>query len=183
MALTPRKALFLTGFVALPLVTHLAAVQPALDTRSEAIERQRNAGQIQQENQARIRQARELEELWGRFKPQADEGMEGMEEYLNPVLIQKRVTELARVVGCDVRIQQDTRGEHEFVAHYNLTGSGTWPDVVHMIDQLERGHYRVRFDSVTVMLPEDLESDARVTVNASFMIPDIPVRSRREDRQ
>jgi len=174
--MTPRKITFLLAFAIVPGAFWAAGVNPALSRRHAAITERNNAHMIQQSNRDKISRRDELATEWLDFKPLAKDGLQNLGEYLNPILIQKRVYQLAASFDCKLRIsQQGKDGEDQESLRFNISGEGHYKNLVELIDTLERGSYRIRFEELSLILPSGEKSgQVRVTMNARFTIPRIP---------
>lgn len=170
-----RKLAFLLGFPALAGATWLLAVSPALARHHRALAELQGADKFMAENRQLVANRDRLASEWAAFRGMADEGIRSLEDFLNPLLIQKRVFSCASNLGCDLRIQEDPSSLEAGAPRYSFSAEGEYANLVRFLDRLERGDYRVRFESLTVILPAD-ESASRegVAMNATFLIPRIP---------
>ncbi len=173
--MTLRRLLFHAGFAVLPAVFWLAAVGPGLERRAAALQRQQDAGRLHQENRMLVARRDRLREEWEAFRPLAEQGLADLNDFLNPLLLQKRVYRLAAGFHCKLRIKQEEVGPKEEVWRYSMNGSGSYEDLVRFLDALERGDHRIRFESLILAMPLDAARQGDpVSLAATFVIPVIP---------
>lgn len=176
ISLSKYKLAFAAGFVFVPSAIWALEIDPTLTARESYIKRQENAMEVQERNRQLPTQRDELRKRWSSFKPIADDALEDIGNDLNPHLVQKRMNDLAAATGCKVIIQPMTQQEGDHAVRFTLAGEGGFQALVKFIDQLEQGQHFVRFEKLTLGLPDptkrDVRSDVRLT--ATVMIPVMP---------
>lgn len=175
MSISKYKVAFAAGFVLVPSAIWAFEVSPTLHARDAYLKRQENAMEVQERNRMLPTQRDELRQRWTTFKPVADEALADIGNDLNPHLVQKRMNDLAAATGCKVIIQPMTQKDSEASARFTLAGEGTFQALVKFIDQLEQGQHFVRFEKLTLGLPDrsrDPNGDVRLT--ATVTIPVMP---------
>ena len=171
-----RKLVFLLGFPIIPLVVYLFMVSPALERRENAKQRLNDAGKVTLENSQKVTQRDQLESQWAEFRPTATTQLENLETHLNPHLIQKRVLATAQDNNCTIRINQMSESDDTPLHRFTMSVEGDYKNVVTLINDLEQGDHRIRFQSLTMVIPTTTSGPRKekVHLNGSFSIPVIP---------
>jgi hypothetical protein len=177
MKVSRYRMAFLAGFLLIPGVIWGVQVRPTMDDRISYMQRQENAKAVQAKNSQLPSQRDGLEEMWNEFLPVAREALANLATDLNPHLVQKRIHSAAKQLQCDVRIQQKPGLDGETAVRFVLTGEGSYPNLVKLVDELEQGQHFVRFEKLSFTMPSMAyqgASSGAVRIAAVVLIPVMP---------
>lgn len=177
MKLSPYRLAFFAGFLLIPGAIWGVQVRPTMQERVSFIQRQENAKTVQVQNQKLPQQRDALHEHWSEFRPIADEALDNLANDLNPHLVQKRLRDTAEELNCDLRIQPKPTLEGDFAVRFVISGEGSYPNLVKLVDRLEQGQHFVRFEKLHFTMPEQEYSRAdtgAVRIVAQVLIPLMP---------
>jgi hypothetical protein len=177
MKLSPYRLVFFAGFLLIPGVIWGVQVRPTMKDRVSYIQRQENARTVQEQNRKLPEQRDRLHETWADFKPTADAALGNLANDLNQHLVQKRLRDTAEELDCDLRIQPKPTLEGDFAVRFVISGEGSYPNLVKLVDRLEQGQHFVRFEKLHFTMPEQEYSRAQtgaVRIVAQVLIPTMP---------
>lgn len=177
MSISRHRLVFLAGFLLIPSVIWGVQVRPTMNDRVSFIQRQENAKTVQAKNSQLPSQRDSLRDMWEDFLPVAEDELAELATDLNPHLVQKRVHSAAEQLNCTVRIQQKPGLDGDTAVRFVLTGEGSYPNLVKLVDQLEQGQHFVRFEKLSYTMPS-MEfrgpSTNAVRIAAVVLIPVMP---------
>jgi hypothetical protein len=124
-----------------------------MNDRISFIQRQENAKTVQAMNRQLPGQRDALQDMWTDFLPVAEDALANLATDLNPHLVQKRIYSAAEQLKCTVRIQQKPSLAGDPAVRFVLTGEGSYPNLVKLVDQLEQGQHFVRFEKLSFTMP------------------------------
>jgi len=153
MRLSPYRLAFFAGFLLIPGVIWGVQVNPTLEDRGSFVQRQENAKSVQAKNKLLPMQRDSLNEIWSEFRPVADQALANIANDLNPHLVQKRLYDTAEELNCDLRIQPKPALEGDSSVRFLISGEGSYPDLVKLVDRLEQGQHFVRFERLKFTMP------------------------------
>lgn len=153
MKLSPYRLVFFAGFLLIPAAIWGVQVNPTLADRTSFFQRQENAKTVQAANKLLPTQRDSLNESWTDFHPLADEALANIASDLNPHLVQKRLYDTAEELNCDLRIQPKPALEGDTSVRFLISGEGSYPDLVKLVDRLEQGQHFVRFERLQLTMP------------------------------
>lgn len=177
MKLSPYRLAFFFGFLVIPGVIWGVQVRPTMEERTSYITRQDNARTVQEQNRKLPEQRDLLHETWSEFRPTADAALNNLANDLNPHLVQKRLRDTAEELNCDLRIQPKPTMEGDFAVRFVISGEGSYPNLVKLVDRLEQGQHFVRFEKLHFTMPDQEYSHANtgaVRIVAQVLIPMMP---------
>jgi len=177
MKLSRYRLIFLLGFILIPGVIWGVQVRPTMENRTSFLQRQVNAKTVQARNSQLPSQRDALHAQWNEFLPVAEDALANLATDLNPHLVQKRIHSAAEQLQCDVRIQQKPGIEGDTAVRFILTGEGSYPSLVKLVDQLEQGQHFVRFEKISFIMPTmDYRGPGTgaVRLAATVLIPVMP---------
>ena len=153
MKISRYRLAFLFGFLLIPGVIWGVQIRPTMNDRISFVQRQENAKTVQAMNSQLPGQRDALRDMWSDFLPVAQSALANLATDLNPHLVQKRIYSAAEQLQCDVRIQQKSGMEGDTAVRFVLTGEGSYPNLVKLVDQLEQGQHFVRFEKISFSMP------------------------------
>ena len=153
MKLSPYRLAFFAGFLLIPGAIWGVQVNPTLEDRVSFVQRQENAKGVQAKNKLLPTQRDSLNEIWSDFRPVADQALANIASDLNPHLVQKRLYDTAEELNCDLRIQPKPALEGDSSVRFLISGEGSYPDLVKLVDRLEQGQHFVRFEKLRFTMP------------------------------
>lgn len=153
MKLSPYRLAFFAGFLLIPGAIWGVQVNPTLADRTSFVQRQENAKTVQASNKQLPTQRDSLHETWTDFRPVADEALANIANDLNPHLVQKRLYDTAEELNCDLRIQPKAALDGDTAVRFLVSGEGSYPDLVKLVDRLEQGQHFVRFEKLQLTMP------------------------------
>lgn len=177
MKLSPHRLVFFAGFLLIPGVIWGVQVRPTMQDRVSYIQRQQNAITVQTQNKELPGRRDRLFTNWTDFRPIADDALNNLANDLNPHLVQKRLRDTAEELDCDLRIQPKPTLEGDFAVRFVISGEGSYPNLVKLVDRLEQGQHFVRFEKLHFTMPEQEYSRAQtgaVRIVAQVLIPLMP---------
>lgn len=177
MKFSPYKLAFFAGFLLIPGAIWGVQVDPTLEDRTSFVQRQENAKTVQAANKLLPTQRDSLNETWTDFRPVADEALANIASDLNPHLVQKRLYDTAEELNCDLRIQPKPALEGDTSVRFVISGEGSYPDLVKLVDRLEQGQHFVRFERLQLTMPsQDYSSNetGAVRIVGLVQIPMMP---------
>lgn len=172
--ISTHRSVFFTGFAMIPAVFWFGTITGSLEMRKDAEARLLNADQVVAQNQMKVRHSKTLQQEWNEFKPLANTELENLDDDLNPILLQKRIVSVGRIIGFDIDNIKQLSDVNSQSPEWTIQASSTWENLVLFIDHLERGEYRVRFSSIALSMPSGQYVDGGVQLKASFSIPKLP---------
>lgn len=173
--LTGRRIAFFAAFAVIPAVVWAAEVRPTLNQRAGFVERQRKADVVQAANAKLPAQRDQLRAAWDAFEPTVSGSLERLADDLNPHLVQKRMFEVGRELGCTVKIARLASRDDEYFIRFSLIGEGPYAQMVRFVDELEQGQHFVRFERLTFDLPglAAMEGERNVHATGVILVPAI----------
>ncbi|MFK5956213.1 MAG: hypothetical protein QM477_07195 [Planctomycetota bacterium] len=155
MRLSPYRLAFFAGFLLIPGAIWGMQVKPTMEERVSFVQRQENAKTVQAKNKLLPTQRDSLNETWSEFHPIADKALANLANDLNPHLVQKRLYDTAEELNCTLRIQPKSFLEGDKAVRFLISGEGSYPDLVKLVDRLEQGQHFVRFEKLRFTMPSE----------------------------
>lgn len=177
MKVSRYRLVFLAGFLLVPGVIWGTQVRPTMNDRISFVQRQENAKTVQAMNSQLPGQRDALQDMWADFLPVAEGALANLATDLNPHLVQKRIHSAAEQLECTLRIQQKPGLAGDSSVRFVMTGEGSYPNLVKLVDQLEQGQHFVRFEKVSFTMPTmDYRgaTGGAVRLAAVVLIPSMP---------
>jgi len=177
MNISRYRLAFLIGFLLIPGVIWGVQIRPTMNDRISFVQRQENAKTVQAKNSQLPSQRDALHDMWNDFLPVAEDALANLATDLNPHLVQKRIHSASEQLNCSVRIQQKPGLEGDTAVRFVLTGEGSYPNLVKLVDQLEQGQHFVRFEKLSYTMPTTAYGGAgsgAVRIAAVVLIPVMP---------
>ncbi|MDA0666912.1 MAG: hypothetical protein O3A95_04200 [Planctomycetota bacterium] len=153
MTLSSYRLVFFAGFLLIPGAIWGVQVNPTLVDRTSFVQRQENAKTVQAANKLLPTQRDSLNETWTDFHPVADDALANIANDLNPHLVQKRLYDTAEELNCDLRIQPKPALDGDTSVRFLISGEGSYPNLVKLVDRLEQGQHFVRFENLQLTIP------------------------------
>ena len=111
---------------------------------------------------------------WANLEPTASDALVDLENELNPLLVQKRTVVAARKLGIKAQVQQKMAEEGGHPS-WTIQAEADYASLVRLLDRLERGNLRARFQDINLMLPTE-RGENKVRLAAEFQVPALPTR-------
>jgi hypothetical protein len=169
--MSTRRLLFLLGLFLIPSFFGIWRVSPLLERRTQALTKQAGADQVHFNNLSLLSQRDRLADAWTEFQPQADAELADLQQRIHPVLVQKRVFELAKSYQCTLRIQAKKDRFENQSPTFAISAEGEWNHLVQLMAELETGPHRIRLEQVGLVLPSTIYEDGGVRLHGILRLP------------
>lgn len=169
--MSSRRLLFFLGIFLIPSLFGILRVSPLLERRTQALTKQAGADQVHFHNQSLLSQRDRLTDAWAEFQPQADAELDDLQQRIHPILVQKRVFELAKSFQCELHIQEKTNRFENHSPTFAISAEGKWEHLVQLIAALETGPHRIRLEQVALVMPSTVYENGGVRMHGILRLP------------
>ena len=169
--MSSRRLLFLFGLFLIPSFLGIWRVSPLLERRTQALTKQAGADQVHFHNQSLLSQRDRLADAWEEFQPQANAELDDLQQRIHPVLVQKRVFELAKSYQCELHIQEKADRSENQSPTFAISAEGKWEHLIQLIAELETGPHRIRLEQVALVMPSTVYDNGGVRMHGILRLP------------